>query len=309
MSFTTTTPLSITPTRTSNPQQTATQSSSDGSNTPSVYLICFVVIICVLLSISLFVAIRAVLIRRRIHAAWAASGFAEDFFDNHPSFPTSITGLGRMGTLSGRAEWNLASPQQGRSRRSGKSKKLGKKPEIWEIAMDDKDSLTWDEPVFGVDEGKGKSKRHEWDGLRGRVAWTNINPISLIHVPPSVNITNDDITQSFMTNPPYASGSIPKVSQDLRLNSLSPSRPGASVPYPAPLPNVSGSDPSVQTLEYLLPGQSQVDISVIIALPVDPVEAERKRGKRQADLLYNGGEDEGEDLPEVWLGTERVLIR
>lgn len=50
-----------------------------------------------------------------------------------------------------------------------------------------------------------------------------------------------------------------------------------------------------------------MDVSVVIALPVNPEEEERKREKRLLEVRENEDE-EGEDLPELWLGVERLLV-
>lgn len=107
---------------------------------------------------SLFVAIRAVIIRRRLHAAWARTGYADDFFVNHPNLPHAIPGMGRTGA---RAEWGLGA--SGTNRKKSK-KPLGKKPEIWEIGLED-------ELAQGLNDEKGKERERGWDGLKVLVGW------------------------------------------------------------------------------------------------------------------------------------------
>lgn len=68
-----------------------------------------------------------------------------------------------------------------------------------------------------------------------------------------------------------------------------------------------------QTLDALSRRNAPVEVSVLIRLPVSDEEQAKRKKEREARLADVGSgavedDEEGEDLPELWIATERVNL-
>lgn len=114
---------------------------------------------------SLFVATRALLLRRRLHRAWAATGYSDTFFENNPTIAAlhGVQGWGAGG-------WGATQVRK-------REKKLGKRPTMWEVelpedeaaavALAEKEAMMLDTPSFFA---SSSSSSGEWEKLQVRLA-------------------------------------------------------------------------------------------------------------------------------------------
>lgn len=67
-----------------------------------------------------------------------------------------------------------------------------------------------------------------------------------------------------------------------------------------------------QTVAALERDRGTLELAVLVRLPVAPAELEeREQRRREREVARVAGEeqdDEGEDLPELWIATERVEL-
>jgi hypothetical protein len=91
-----------------------------------------------------------------------------------------------------------------------------------------------------------------------------------------------------------------------------PVRPPAQPAFFAQAESVPGGpEQSVDALER---ERSPIEVSVLVRLPVAPAELEEREARRRerSATLVAGQElvddDEGEDLPELWIATERIEL-
>lgn len=76
-------------------------------------------------------------------------------------------------------------------------------------------------------------------------------------------------------------------------------------------PVVLGPEQSIDALER---ERGAMEVSVLVRLPVAPAELEERETRRRerSATLVAGQEliddDEGEDLPELWIATERIEL-
>ena len=112
---------------------------------------------------SLFVATRALLLRRRLHRAWAATGYSDTFFENNPTIAAlhGVQGWGAGG-------WGATQVRK-------REKKLGKRPTMWEVelpedeaaaaALAEKEAMVSDSPSSFASSSTGSG---EWEKLQVR---------------------------------------------------------------------------------------------------------------------------------------------
>lgn len=157
----------------------------------------------------------------------------------------------------------------------------------------------------------------DWDGLQVRITPLLSAVNSEAHPPRSssflqpisVRLLKTDVEPT--AEPLLTPSSPPRPSPPTFLQTLRgpPVRPPQTPTFfAAPTPTAPAVE---QTLDALSRRNAPVEVSVLIRLPVNDEEQAKRKKEREAWLADVGSgavedDDDGEDLPELWIATERV---